>query len=154
MQTTWRKGGKGRFWAPDGCRWCRPCQSQESSVSFPLLTLPSPLLYSRSPGSPSIGSCSKSIRLLGRLVLVDQVIDAIIGGSVCSLPWCSMSGPPQAISPGCCPGIVELALPELVSPMQVPARTVVSVECDHTKTQPHGSDHAPPGFLQSNVHEK
>lgn len=70
----------------------------------------------------------KSISLLGRLVLVDRVTISIIDRSEFFLPWCSKSGPLQAISPERCPGIVEPAQPELVSPMQVPARRAMSVE--------------------------
>lgn len=126
VQTTWRKGGKGRLgvsWLPMVSVLSKARRVPQDSHAEMMLS------QSRNLGLPSIGSRSKSIGLLGRLVLVDQVIDAIIGGSECSLPWCSMSGPLQAISPECCPEIVELALPELVSPMQVPARKAVSVDC-------------------------
>lgn len=102
-------------------------------------------------GLPSIGSCSKSIRSLGRLVLVDQVIDAIIGGSECSLPWCSMSDPLQAISPECYPEIVEPALPELASPMRVPARRAVSVDSVHGKDPAARFGSCTPGIHASNV---
>jgi hypothetical protein len=66
--------------------------------------------------------------MLGHLVLVGRVTNAIIDRSELFLPWCSMLDPLQAISPERCPGIVEPAQPELVSPMQVPARETMSVD--------------------------
>jgi hypothetical protein len=85
------------------------------------------------------------------LVLVDQMTDAIIGRSECSLAWCSMLGLLQAISPGGCPEIVELALPELASLKQVPARKAMSIIAFVLATQPHGSDHGmqPPSIMQA-----
>jgi hypothetical protein len=60
-----------------------------------------------------------------------------------------MSGPLQAISPECCLEIAELALPELVSPMRVPASKACQLTAFGLGTQPHGSDHVPPSFMQA-----
>jgi hypothetical protein len=122
---------------PDGrCRWwcwCWSCQTKQSSVTFQLLSrrcfccfVSEKLVLHRSASAVvPRGTC-----LLGCL---DNMTNAIIGRSEYFLAWCSMLGPLQAISPECCLEIVELALPELVSPMQVPARKSMSVDCVCTR---------------------
>jgi hypothetical protein len=82
--------------------------------------------------------------------------DAIIGRSECSLAWCSMSDPLQAISPGESPEIVELVLPELASLKQVPARRGMSVDCVCARNPAarFGSSHAAPELHASNIRKK
>jgi hypothetical protein len=89
--------------------------------------------------------------LLGCL---DNMTNAIIGRSEYFLAWCSMLGPLQAISPECCLEIVELALPELVSPMQVPARKSMSVDCVCTRNPAARFGSCTPELHASNFQEE